>query len=412
MKSIKYLNYKDLTVALKHYKDEYTSPIFKDHYNQLPILEEIFKDPLVYNHYCVKELIAILSDFCCRSNISKNPFNRHLEESQIMPAYNDKFNKSISDICDERALDIQQKILDNNKKLIVQWSGGIDSTVALVSILKNFSKEALEQIEIACSHISIMENNSFYLNHIHNKVKITHNNWKFKADSDFYFLDGEPGDFLFGSEFCINSFMSKYPTKTYDKWSNNMPILRHILKHNENTKFANWFINEQIENFQTAKVPVENTMEFFWWINFDNRWLSKYYAKVLSQIKYEDINDKTINKIQNYGINFFNSLDFQQWSMSKNNTSEKIIKSITDYKMPLKKYIYEFDKNEFYLNFKTKVNSNSLFPKYEFEKPIIIMGDNTVFNTFNITRSVPILQELLSTRISGIQGPQGPRSLY
>jgi hypothetical protein len=382
---ISYLNYRDLNTSLLRYDTDQVQPFL-----------DLLNSQKVYNYYCIKDIITIVSDFVCRSNLSKNPFQRSLEDYQRMPVYNDKFNKSISDICDERALELEKKVLENNKKLMVQWSGGIDSTAVLVSILKNFSKEALEQVEVACSHISIMENNTFFLNHIHNKVKIVHNNWKFKSDSDFYFVDGEPGDFLFGSEFCINQFMSRYPTKTYEKWSSNMSILRQLFKHKENMSFSNWFLNEQIENFNNVNVPVETVMDFFWWINFDNRWSVKSYGKIISYLDYSDMNKDSINLIMNNGINFFNTLDFQQWSMSKNNTEEKIIKSIIDYKMPLKKYIYEFDNNEFYLNFKTKVNSNSLYPKYSLEKPILILDNGISFNTFNIMYSLPYLQKLKS----------------
>jgi len=65
-----------------------------------------------------------------------------------MPDYDNNFNKKISTICDERALEIQDKLLSSNKELYVMWSGGIDSTAVLVSILKNFKSEALKRVVV------------------------------------------------------------------------------------------------------------------------------------------------------------------------------------------------------------------------------------------------------------------------
>ena len=52
-----------------------------------------------------------------------------------------KNNKSFEEIVDNRSLQLLEQIKASNKKLAVMYSGGIDSTVIMCSIVKNWPKE-------------------------------------------------------------------------------------------------------------------------------------------------------------------------------------------------------------------------------------------------------------------------------
>lgn len=342
------------------------------------------------NIFDIKKDISIVSDFCSRINLNNNCFKRYVLDDQLMPDYDNNFNKKISTICDERALEIQDRLLSSNKKLYVMWSGGIDSTAVLVSILKNFKSEALERVVVCLNYFSIVENPMFYLKYIKGKLKVDSVSKKYNLDSDYIFVDGEPGDFLFGSEFCLNRFMPKYGNCVYNDWKNNLDKIKDVLNND-------WLINNQIENFTSKNVPVTTVMDFFWWINFDNRWSVKCFNKIISRLSYNNINTNTIKSVMENGINFFNTIDFQKWAMCKDIIEPNQIKTHIDYKMPLKKYIFEFDNNRYYLEYYTKLNSNSNFPVYSFDKPLIIYTDHnkdfSIINTNNISSSKLVFQQ-------------------
>ena len=54
---------------------------------------------------------------------------------------------------------------------------------------------------------------------------------------------------------------------------------------------------------------------------------------------------------------WYDSNEYQEWSISAQPSSEKFDGSITSYKMPAKKYIYDLDKNEYSLIYKTVMGS-------------------------------------------------------
>ena len=65
-------------------------------------------------------------------------------------------------------------------------------------------------------------------------------------------------------------------------------------------------------------------------------------------------------------------MDYQLWAMSNNNNGQKIANgSISKYKMAARKYIYDFDKSDWYFKYKTKISSM---------QNIVIRNDNFFVN--------------------------------
>ena len=56
-------------------------------------------------------------------------------------------------------------------------------------------------------------------------------------------------------------------------------------------------------------------------------------------------------------INWFNGTDYQLWSMANNNNGSKIRNTIGTYKYVAREYIHNYDKNDWYFHFKTKLES-------------------------------------------------------
>ena len=78
-----------------------------------------------------------MESYIFRDGEWSDPFETAIEPHFAMPAYNSNFNLNFAEVSDMRALDIKKLINSTNRPVMIQWSGGIDSTVAIVSLLKN-----------------------------------------------------------------------------------------------------------------------------------------------------------------------------------------------------------------------------------------------------------------------------------
>ena len=67
------------------------------------------------------------------------PWTVKIKDRFKMPIYDPAFKKSWQEITDERAADVARMIREENKKFSILYSGGIDSTLITVALLKNLS---------------------------------------------------------------------------------------------------------------------------------------------------------------------------------------------------------------------------------------------------------------------------------
>src|SRR3954462_7436394 len=82
------------------------------------------------------------------------------------------FTKSYEEVCDGRAREILQNADTPGIRIYVLYSGGIDSTCLLISLLKQATPEQKKNIVVLMSHESIAENPRFYEEHIRGKLKV------------------------------------------------------------------------------------------------------------------------------------------------------------------------------------------------------------------------------------------------
>ena len=108
---------------------------------------------------------------------------------------------SYEDICNERASEILARSDEANARMYTLWSGGIDSTLALTSLLKASSREQRSRITVLLSEDSIMENPNFFRDHISNKLAAeTSGMLPHIVGTSNILVSGEHNDQLFGSD--------------------------------------------------------------------------------------------------------------------------------------------------------------------------------------------------------------------
>src|SRR5262249_200908 len=82
-----------------------------------------------------------------------------------------EFTKSYEEVCNGRALEVLARAERLDTSLYVFWSGGVDSTCVLVSLLKNATRAQKERIVVLLSEGSITEYPLFYHDHIRGRVR-------------------------------------------------------------------------------------------------------------------------------------------------------------------------------------------------------------------------------------------------
>ena len=116
--------------------------------------------------------------------------------------------------------------------------------------------------------------------------------------------------------------------------------------------FGKLMYEKLVHNINTASVPVNSLHDFFWWEIFNIKYLN---CAVRGSIYFND--RLPVQQVMTRIVNWFSYPDYQRWSMVNNNNGQKIKKTLSTYKMAAREYIWDLDRNDWYKNFKVKLES-------------------------------------------------------
>ena len=295
----------------------------------------------------------------------------------ICPPLTQQYNKSFSEVTDCRAAEIKKTMEQRNQDIAVFWSGGIDSTVALSAIVKNFSTAELKNVTVFANNCSYFENPIFY-HQVIEKYQLKTVNFKNFSNTtvqslfdNYIVVDGEPADKLwivniasqFESMYGSGALKADIAVMT-DKF---IEFLSQYIK----LKPAQEYYEFLIKNINEAKIEILTVGDLFWWINFNFHWLEHLL------IWYHQFPIKSPDAYCQYKKNYmpwYNSVEYQLWSL--NDRPKFIVPDRNDlYKMPAKRYINELVNDSYYLNYKSKLGSSKKFKKEPGD--LVILADGS-----------------------------------
>lgn len=285
------------------------------------------------------------------------PFNFKIYPGFEMPSLQGlSFNMTYDDCCNERAQYIINKSKLLNKPITVLYSGGIDSTLVLVALMKNLNKsEYRDRVTVALSVDSIVENPNFYHKHIRGKFNIiSSDNIGSLLDGASIVVGGEHNDQLFGSDIIGNIYRETDFSDIHKLYTREFITSWFVKKGLTADHANNWFdvLDQQIKT--RAECEVVTNYQFFWWYNFCFKWQNVYFRilGVLDKNKRAMITQDFIN---DHFLHFYSSTSFQLWSMT--NTDKKILENWESYKIESKKVIFDFNQDKDYFDNKVKIGS-------------------------------------------------------
>lgn len=303
----------------------YTNNNFRDPYSRLERINQLSKEmkaPLVDRTGTIDNSYKILTP---------------IPEVSAVPLI-------FSEVCDERANFLLAKSQDENKELRLSWSGGIDSTTALVAVLRFIDNYPGADLKVCLNERSIDEYPDFYEEFIKDKLDVyegialrevgegeNHSlglNFSRDTGKDYFLVTGEIGDQIFGAKKILNSLEDA--SKDYKEIFSAATV--NLIKP------------------LVAKMPVkwgdENCGNVLAWLNF----VMKYQW---CQLRMYMMFDVPWDKYQH----FFDTTEFQQWCMDTPPIERWPDWDKKRYKIHAKEYIRDFDGNELYFREKEKVPS-------------------------------------------------------
>lgn len=324
-----------------------------------------------------------------RTKTITTPFNMINVPGFDLPKFQ-KITLSFEEICNKRAIELYNKARDNNKKIVVMYSGGVDSTLVVVSLLKNISQQDLkENVILLLSDDSINENRKFYDQYITKTFNISHSQFfnRYVGDPRYIIVTGEGNDQLFGSAIITNN-TDMFTTKPWEVKADSNLLIKYFENQTDDAKEASMVYEILNTVCANAPIPIDTIYKWFWWINFSCKWQSVYMRSASFAIKQ---NQPSFDL--DYYTMFFSPKEFQLWSM--NNSDRLMLNSIKGYKQTCKDIIYDFNKDAEYRDYKVKMGSlralllkketciaidNQLEFLYEFDPTVFLRLDNTFAN--------------------------------
>lgn len=290
-----------------------------------------------------------------------------------MPEYLPAFSMSFDEICDAKALDVRTKIRAG-KRFALMYSGGIDSTCILVSLLKNLGADDLASVAIVANPHSAIEYPFLWQQHIARRLKVFHSDLMHYDDllKDGYTpITGDEGDCIFGTNIGIEFYRFCGPTarpeSPYEKFKDALIRYFSLNDSAHGKRFGELFYLKLDKLAQTARVPIHSLHDFFWWMIFN----PKYMNCSLRGVVYFQ-HELGVKECLDGMVNWYNDSRFQQWSMANNNNGQKIRSGAASYKHAAREYIREFTGDNWYFSYKSKLESLKNVARVEKERSDVI----------------------------------------
>lgn len=244
-----------------------------------------------------------------------------------------------------------QELCNTNKTLYLFWSGGIDSTAMAVGFLNHCSN--LSQLKVVYAPSAMKENPGFFLHLLeHPEIEMIDFSGEVYLNQEFdgIYITADAADELTASLdasfFDANGYEALH--KPWDEF---------IFEKTKNINLIDFYK----EYSSQSNVPIVTVLDARWW----------FYVQCKIQ-KFPTAFSSLFNQHQSLPIGFYDTYNFENYAAHNISTIIEN-KNYHSYKQFLKEYIFEYDKNEIYRKFKTKVNS---FQTLLYGAKKIILQDN------------------------------------
>lgn len=270
----------------------------------------------------------------------------------------------------------------SGRRPYLAWSGGIDSTCILVSLLKVANQDFLQRLVILHNDNSIKENAYFYHRYIQGKLQ-TQNIDTFQITTGNHdrivLLDGEGGNQLMGWR-AINTLSYYRQFDMLDRpWRSVQDLTELFPGSNQ------FHVDLVLSSLPHAPVPIETVYDLIWWTNFNFKFDEVLLRKIVTYTG--QLTAQQTHDFYHRGLyRFYAQPELQVWSMISKDLRREKTRTVSKY-FP-KQYIYDFDHNHWWWANKKEEGSSSLTfykTRFAFNNPVIAV--DKYWNKYNMSHA-------------------------
>ena len=281
-----------------------------------------------------------------RSLAITTPFRTVTMPGMQLPSYRN-ITASMEEICQTRATELLLQAELTERQLLVMYSGGIDSTMMLVSLIKSAtSQQLLRRVLVLMNNSSINENPSFYRDHLVSKCRIDHSQFfhSYIGDPRFIIVTGECNDQLWGSQQLAAS-SHIFTDRPWDVAMQDELVIRWFAeRYSIRTAERIYSVLKQVSD--ACPFSLDSVYAWYWWIVFTCKWQQSF----LRGVAFAHPSQRDGFAPHDNWTAFYSTEPFQLWSMNHRH-------DIRDDKWLCKQIIYDYNGDSDYRDRKTKQGS-------------------------------------------------------
>ena len=255
-------------------------------------------------------------------------------------------HESFAQLCDAVGDEIVEQADRESRTINLLWSGGIDSTAALIAIIKAAeARNRTELLQVRLSMHSATEYPGFFLRFINDRIAfapVSHPISTGLCACDIN-VTGEHGDQLFGSHLLAPYVRRQLGATPYQE------VLPFVLHERLGSWRSAWRVQRFLEPaIMAAPVRIATLFDYFWWLNFSLKWQEV-------ALRLPACRGDQAAEIYRSIHHFYRDERFQMWALA--NTPGKAVPGWEHYKDEAKRYILDFTGDRAYFQYKEKEDS-------------------------------------------------------
>jgi hypothetical protein len=253
---------------------------------------------------------------------------------------------TFAELCDTVGAELVAEALRAGRTISVLWSGGIDSTSALIALMKAAdAHRCADRVRVQFSLDSVLEYPEFFLRHVSGKyptAAVSHPISEVLNPADLT-VTGEHGDQLFGSHLLASYVRRGIADADY---RDALPLV--LVERLQSVRDASRVRRYLEPVVAAAPVPIRTLFDCLWWLNFALKW--QEVTLRLPVFRGDEA------RAAHDGLrHFFRDDRFQAWALA--NTPGHVPATWARYKDAAKRYILDFTGDRAYYRDKEKADS-------------------------------------------------------
>lgn len=261
---------------------------------------------------------------------------------------------SWEDLTRQRCRDLED-CLTQYQDCTILWSGGIDSTYILSSVIGFLNQDLFDKITIGLSAASIWENPYFYHDQILPRFKKIQDVEHQKIKPRSLVVSGNQADKIMFPEIMLQ-WLYEQVGQPQDLVSCKDKLLDYLERLINNRGKSESLYEITLQSAQRADVDIFTASDFLWWLGFNFTFVGMFYSKW----GVHWTQSTTLQELEQDKFYWFCDPRWQSWAMSCSGRFEHIGDDWhRQYKQPAKDIIFKIDGNRFYRDYKQKIFSGT-----------------------------------------------------